>query len=93
MLDDVGSMLYQTCSNILQHVEWSSNTVAKPEKMFVHPTCWIVQHLSFGQGYSALLISINLVLKITMIFGFSNTTVESWLGREFAFAAKMNYKL
>ena len=52
MLDDVGSNVWYC----IKHVPTSSNMLSghqtrwPNDKMLVHPTCWVVQHLSFGRA-------------------------------------------
>ena len=52
MLDDVGSNVWYC----IKHVPASSNMLSghqtrwPNDKMLVYPTCWVVQHLSFGRA-------------------------------------------
>ena len=58
MLHDVGLNV----SYCIKHVPTSSNTLSghqtrwPNDKMLVHPTCWIIQHLSFGRALNTSLI-------------------------------------
>ena len=66
MLDDVGSNVWYC----IKHVLTSSNMLSghqtrwPNDKMLVHPTCWVVQHLSFGRALRRYFITSSLIYAL-----------------------------
>ena len=74
MLDDVGSNAWYC----IKHVPTSSNMLSGHQTrwpndiMLVHPTCWVVQHLSFGRAFTAPLNMFETFLNVLSLRGRAN---------------------